>query len=1187
MRWWLLACLAGWTVALLAPPGAPAQNPATRADKSPQAAIAAPEDAGKPDGAGAPGKRMTLDQFKPLPGGIFVIVDSAAVGIHLFPKMFLLSLEKYRDLEERISALQRQLKPEKRPPSVCKLAGRLDGDVVRLQADFRFVTDQPKAVVFLGCQGAVFTEAKLDPSPADPDGRLPLWEPVDNGYAVRVPQAGEHALTVQLQVPVGVPAAPPGGGPRRGFELGLPGAAVTVLSLELPPAINDLHWNEYVEKQHPGGPRPGHWMIAVGKVKNLAVRWKEPLTTPGAGPLRTVDGQITVSVEENHVVTTAELFLQDLRGQSKEWRVWAPPQASLNVTSPPGLPCEVQAPTMASAPFILRLSEPSTERFKVVAEVRRSRPFSKLPVGPFAVAGAYRQEGIITVKAVPESMRGLKLAYHRHGDVVEQEVAADAAAAGVLAAFKYRNLPADGAGASRDGPAKAAPLELELQPVKGAVETRVEHLLRIKRTSEGCQVLAVTRLEAKPVHDGVDYLELLLPRARPDGLALLGAGLAGFPVTLPWGALPFATQPHWPVRVPQDYELEGEEGAAGAELLPPTPARKAGIRLKRFQTKPFTVVLTGTYELPPGVQSIRLELPRPVGVLDRGAKAKIVAEADLELVGGGVGGKDVPHRHEVQRSWQRTPVDVDLAWRPYHPEIPARIVADVTLRAHHARVRQEVRFPAAEAGGTASPKGPPPPLRLRVPASVGGLKVVAGGKLQSQDPAQGRAWVAPSAEGAPREPVVVEYDFPLPRGSQGEPGRRAAPVRRFQVPLLWPEAATRADIRVRFWCDAGTMPALADGDLPRWRDEGPEIVAGRDSLPALVVSGEGLDLPLTIRLLEPTLPPPSGVVVDRALIQVTIDAEGTETYRARFLVSKISADHLDVELPAAPGVLMLQVALDRKRVAWRPTGAAGTVVRLSVAPALYPSPVVLDLAYRLPRGQAGNEGRWWTSLHAPVLAGEVLLGRVRWQVALPSNFVAVLASREAFAEQRWAWHGWLPMPEAAPTAAELEHWLGAGDAGDGHDPAPPPSLVCWQASLSPVRILRVPQQAWLLACSGLFLALGLGVSLVPWARLALILMALAGAALVVGAVLWPALLAPVLYGCQPGACVLVLVLGAQWLLHRRYRRRVVFMPGFTRVKAGSSLVRGAAPPRPRDPSTIDAAPGPNASAQGAGSAKGN
>src|SRR5262249_5422333 len=113
------------------------------------------------------------------------------------------------------------------------------------------------------------------------------------------------------------------------------------------------------------------------------------------------------------------------------------------------------------------------------------------------------------------------------------------------------------------------------------------------------------------------------------------------------------------------------------------------------------------------------------------------------------------------------------------------------------------------------------------------------------------------------------------------------------------------------------------------------------------------------------------------------------------------------------------------------------------------------------------------------------------------------------------------------------------------------------------------------------------VSLVPWARLALILMALAGAALVAGAVLWPALLAPVLYGCQPGACVLVLVLGAQWMLHRRYRRRVVFMPGFTRMKAGSSLVRGAAPPRPRDPSTIDAPPGPSASAQGAGSAKGS
>ena len=42
------------------------------------------------------------------------------------------------------------------------------------------------------------------------------------------------------------------------------------------------------------------------------------------------------------------------------------------------------------------------------------------------------------------------------------------------------------------------------------------------------------------------------------------------------------------------------------------------------------------------------------------------------------------------------------------------------------------------------------------------------------------------------------------------------------------------------------------------------------------------------------------------------------------------------------------------------------------------------------------------------------------------------------------------------------------------------------------------------------------------------------------------------------------------MLHQRYKRQLVFMPGFTRVKPGSSLLRGSSVKRNREPSTIDA-----------------
>jgi hypothetical protein len=44
-----------------------------------------------------------------------------------------------------------------------------------------------------------------------------------------------------------------------------------------------------------------------------------------------------------------------------------------------------------------------------------------------------------------------------------------------------------------------------------------------------------------------------------------------------------------------------------------------------------------------------------------------------------------------------------------------------------------------------------------------------------------------------------------------------------------------------------------------------------------------------------------------------------------------------------------------------------------------------------------------------------------------------------------------------------------------------------------------------------------------------------------------------------------------WVWQERYRRQLVFIPGFTRLKVGSSLIRnGKSSKRPREASTIDA-----------------
>jgi hypothetical protein len=194
---------------------------------------------------------------------------------------------------------------------------------------------------------------------------------------------------------------------------------------------------------------------------------------------------------------------------------------------------------------------------------------------------------------------------------------------------------------------------------------------------------------------------------------------------------------------------------------------------------------------------------------------------------------------------------------------------------------------------------------------------------------------------------------------------------------------------------------------------------------------------------------------------------------------------------------------------------------------------------------------------------------MRWQITLPARLVGIVASSDALVEQRWAWRGWLPQPEPTATSAELEQWF---QGGGSHESASEPSIICWQTSMAPLTLMRVPRQVWFLLCSGLFVAGGLGLSIMPWTRLALWLLAVAlGLAVGASAVLWPSGLPFVIYGCVPGILVFFLLLGVQWMVHRQYRRQLVFMPGFTRMKSGSSLIRTGAV-RPREPSTVDAVP---------------
>jgi hypothetical protein len=510
-------------------------------------------------------------------------------------------------------------------------------------------------------------------------------------------------------------------------------------------------------------------------------------------------------------------------------------------------------------------------------------------------------------------------------------------------------------------------------------------------------------------------------------------------------------------------------------------------------------------------------------------------------------------------------------------------LVDLELAAGEGRVlRHELHFQFS----------PPAPAQvaLEVPAALGdSLRVLSGGQLLGEvgkaDKGGARTLrvqlTAPAGGAAPGKEhlLVLAYSF---RAEQAGTGPVAVPL---VVACDGPGSAVQGPTKVRVWSGPGAAPTVEGG---AWAREDIEEVSGRDRLPSLVVRSGRAGAPLALRLGEGA--PAHSVLVERALIGAAVGEAGVQTYRARYLLARLSARHVDVELPAPVSTLELRVRLDGRRVDWETVDEqgrrndGGRTARLRLAPGLVRQRAVLEVSYRLPPGRSGG-GPLQTTLRAPIVRdhpGEV---PTRWQVDLPPGWVPLGPPEGAGPgdERSWGWRGWLLAPRPAASRADLEHWflgpgrekITAGEVAGGDEPAP--ALVLWREGDGPVVLTHAPQQAWLLVCSLSLLALGLALSRLTGAgegraraAWAWLLLGLLAPAAVAGALLWPAMAAQVAYGCQPSALVLAVVWAAQLLLYERRRRQVIFLPSFSRARPGSTMQR----PRdevgpPGEPSTVD------------------
>jgi hypothetical protein len=1094
------------------------------------------------------------------PGAVLVIVKEQEVEgvLRLVPNGTVLSPEAYNALMEKIAALEARLKPgSPGSPGSCRISGQVEGNVARLTIQFGIRTTAPNTFVALRCGQGLPTDARLD-------GHLPLLQLGDDGFTVLVEEPGEnHQLTLEMDVPLTAR-----GVVERGFELDLPKSALNSLEMLLPETVKEVRL-ETGETRGKGRllalkPADGkHSRLepeTLGATPRIDVSWKGAGTASPGGPLLAAEVRAEVRITPPGITTDVRLTVKP-RGQIAQYRLQLPPGATLLDAA--GLDERIAGvdppdPKNPKGPQIhtVRLKQSSADPLTLTFHLHQSpRPDGPIPVGPFLVLGAVQQQGNILVTAPPDLQVGYQLRGSPQAVVLPRDLNEDERRKEKLAvaAFRYSYLAQP---EKNQGP-PVPYLNLEVENAKGVATTRTTNTLSL--TEQRWQLL--TEIEVVPQRT-------------------IGVGSVL-------------------VKLPAGYTLDRQEPTGGGQRLEfEGPQQElVQVTLTPRRTDPFWIKLVGWYAGEgaaehPGGQAV-FELPRPRQTEDAGGKVTVhLNPANLELVPPTRQGDQpddppwaglTPGTREYTWTTKHAAEQVAVAWRPHRPEIVVATEANVRLNGRQGAVDCGLRFT-----GTQTPL-PARPLLLWLPEAAKGIAFPDGGRIlpaEEAQPAPKKAdyrllSVELPGSWKPGDRVRLTYFFPLP--PPGEAGGQ-----RFKVLLPLPEPpATRSDATIRLWTSAGALPELVDGPWQETMDWGD----GGDTLPALVLKGNRPDLPPVVRLHEAAGADWPTVFLERALIRVAVADSGYQEYRASFLISQLRTDSLDVELPAAPAGLQLSVRVGTAEHGWRAvtpgsveeSRTGGRLLRLPM-PEQFRTAGVLEIVYELP---PGDNGSLQTTLSPPVLRGEGGRGPVRWRVSLPPDWVPLYGQAGVAAEQRWGWRGWLLAPRPAPGDADLERWFLAGSslplAGGGPEGTgvEVPALVCWRSGLGPLTIHHVPQQGWLLLCSLVVLAVGLGLYyLVPWAsaprRLFWVLLALLGLGTALTSLVWPDILSAVAYGCEPGAVVLLLVLAVQWLLHQRYRRRVVFMPGFKRAKAGSSLVRPDSHKTPQqkrgEPSTVDAVP---------------
>lgn len=1152
-----------------------------------------------PDTQKKPADTKTIPSGLPvikLPDGTLLLSTSPADGSS---ESVTLTLQDFQKIQEQLDQLKKQVALQKpAAPTGCAIRGRIEkrgeqidkrGEqlVAILKITYSFRTTLPQTTIALGGR-----KGFLVPTSAG-GKRLPILETTDDGFAALIESPGDHTITLDFEAPVTTRGAKT----ELGFEIGLPRAPITTLTLEPPrPDVKLVNLttrtpdssqpNRQAEPRRVAGfdikqlaSRPGQEEgHALGPIESLEVTWEPPAAaTQPVDQVQSAELDIAVLFTEANVETTAKI---KLHGPARHWEIIAPQSAELNADRAngtaevgPSQSPNVIKPNSSNKP-VWKIELPvgsSVNDWVITVTTRQRRGKSEdpkyggpFPIGPFTVLNVLRQTGTVKVTGNPHTHFTFK-----HGLDLRREPVPGPAEEDVTVAF-FR-LTTGPTGSTL--PTPMLPLfivEASLQT--GSVVVKPTYKLTLDKVPLADDVWRIrAEIRVSPIHTTLDSLAIEIPAEWPEGAE----------ASLPSESIPgvaLGTKP------------EGFWAVVAAKLT------KGGrvptiLRLPSGQKQPFDLILTAIVRVPAGTNEATIPLLRFPGAVERDITVTATVPEGQEIRGDargwdgdspaswgipltqtqGQSGKPSRTITSVTGKSETSLSRVILAWNAALPDLVADIRAEVTISDRQMDITEQVKLKSADRL--------PPIVRFH-PAqgitNIAGLKVYKM-NLSSfeqltiqQSHVPGEWMVSLPAE---TKEVTLKLSFAIPNDRR----QSELPAWNLPVGLFWPAGATRTDSLVRIWSNTITGRTIANLS-PNWRELPVEPMPERDALPSLTLSGSNGEMPLTLEAHEVSESSSITVWVDRSLIQAWAADDEATRFRARFLLRKWLGPAIEVRLPAAATGSTPEFLRDGQKILdVTPISDPGGTHRAFRIPLPDPSvtkSATFEIRYQLPtvHSEIGE-----TAYPPPLLSNSVFVGPIRWQVTVPQGTIPFLVSG-ATPEFHWRWRIWGLAPVPARSSSELEKWFQAGDeipTGEESVSAQGESITARQIVPASVSVYRFPRTGFAILCSVVLFFLTLTLSRLPISVVGPVIAVLCG---IVGisAVLLPHIAAQVAGACQAGLVGATVVLMIQAGIRSYYHHRINHLPGFARIHPVSLGSVSPLPPstrnRPANVGSVSAAP---------------